>query len=196
MHTLPLHISLVGKNVLIVGGGFVALRKIKSLLATGAEIRVVAASILHELHLLASVSGFTIEERHYSEADIQNAFLVIAATNAPDVNSQIARYCKERKILVTVVDNPSAGDCIFPALLRRGELTVSVSTAGKCPGYAAFVRDTIAGTIDDRYGVIIPQLAAEREKQLTDGNRNPYNSKVLRAHITSILDRIKRIEEA
>lgn len=196
MHTVALHLSLDGKNVLIVGGGRVAMRKASSLLETGALLKIVASTVLPELQLLASGSGFTIEMRDYSTADIKNVFMVIAATNDRNVNKRIGDDCKSHGILVCIADNPSEGDCIFPAILRHGDLTVSVSTGGKSPGYAAFIRDRIATTIDCRYGKILDQLAIEREKLLTNWNGKTYNNEILQNRVNELLNTTTLSEEA
>lgn len=196
MLTFPLHLSLEGKTVLIVGGGTVASRKVQSLLPSGATITIIAPSISHELQTLLSTSNLKAEERIYTSADLDGVFLVIAATNNHITNQQIANDCKAQGIMVSVVDNPTAGNCIFPALLQRGDLTISVSTAGKCPGYAAFIRDTIASSIGHKYGEILQQLAAEREKLLTDGKSRPYNSKILQSRINELLDNMTPSKEA
>jgi precorrin-2 dehydrogenase/sirohydrochlorin ferrochelatase len=186
MKLIPLHISLERKNVLVVGGGAVALRKCSALLDGGAVLTVVAPAISDDLRAVSG--GLNLIERDYREDDLNGMFMVVAATNDVAINRQIAENCKSRDILVSVADNPAAGDFIFPAVLRRGDLTVSVSTAGSCPGYAAFIRDVIAGSIGSRYGDILPQLAHEREKLLTDGKGRPYNNKILHQRINELLN--------
>jgi len=80
-----------------------------------------------------------------------------------------------------VADNPPVGNCTFPAVLRRGDLEITVSTGGRCPTLAAEIRDMIAGAIGDEYGAALEQLAVEREKLLTDGSTSTYNTQVLRS---------------
>lgn len=191
MHTIPLNLSLECKNVLIVGGGNVALRKTRSLLETGVNLTIIAREILPELRLLASENGFKIQERGYLPGDINSIFLAIAATNDRTLNQQIGDDCKLHGVLVCIADNPSAGDCIFPATLQQGDLTVSVSTNGKCPGYSALIRDKIATSIDHRYGAILNQLSNEREKLLTDGKSRPYNRKILQSRVKELLNTIQ-----
>ena len=84
-------------------------------------------------------------------------------------------------MFVVVADAPEQGNCIFPAILRRGDLEVSVSSNGRCPAFAAQVRDVIAGIIGEEYGVALGHLAAEREKLLTEGNHSTYNASIMRA---------------
>lgn len=185
MLTMPIHISLSGKKILIVGGGSVAMRKAGNLFDTGADVTVVAPLISDFFR--AGYKNLKLHERSYYKSDIEGKFLVIAATNDHDVNQQISSDCKLAGILILVADDPESGDCIFPALLKREELTITVSTGGKSPGYAVYVRDKIASIIDARYGEIVKQLAAEREKLLTEGNCKTYNSKILRQRICELL---------
>lgn len=181
MPTLPLNIEMHGKTALVVGGGKVALRKVQALLASGALLRVVAPEICRELAELAARGTISVRRGCYAVADLDAAFLAVAATDAAAVNRAVAADAKERGILVMVADNPLAGNCTFPAVLRRGDLEITVSTGGRCPTLAAEIRDMIAGIIGDEYGEALELLAAEREKLLTDGSASTYNTQVLRS---------------
>lgn len=181
MPTLPLNIDMQGKTALVVGGGKVALRKVRALLASGASLLVVAPEICRELAELAASGAVSVRRGCYVAADLDAAFLAVAATDVAAVNREVATDASERGILVTVADNPLAGDCTFPAVLRRGDLEITVSTGGRCPPLAAEIRDMIAGIVGDEYGAALERLAAEREKLLTDGSASTYNTQVLRS---------------
>lgn len=181
MPTLPLNIDMQGKTALVVGGGKVALRKAQALLASGAALLVVAPEICRELAELAASGAVSVRCGCYVAADLDSAFLAVAATDVAAVNRTVATDASERGILVTVADNPLAGDCTFPAVLRREDLEITVSTGGRCPPLAAEIRDMIAGIIGDEYGEALERLAAEREKLLTDGSASTYNTQVLRS---------------
>ena len=181
MPTLALNIDMLGKTALVVGGGRVALRKAHALLAAGASLRVVAPEICRELAELAARGTVSLRLGNYALADLDAVFLAVAATDDAAVNRTVAADAKERGILVMVADSPLAGNCTFPALLRRGDLEVAVSTGGRCPALAAEIRDIISGVIGDEYGAVLEQLAAEREKLLTDGSARTYNTQVLRS---------------
>ncbi|HBA72616.1 MAG: hypothetical protein A2X82_04050 [Geobacteraceae bacterium GWC2_55_20] len=181
MPTLALNIDMLGKTALVVGGGRVALRKAHALLAAGASLRVVAPEICRELAELAARGTVSLRLGNYALADLDAVFLAVAATDDAAVNRTVAADAKERGILVMVADSPLAGNCTFPALLRRGDLEVAVSTGGRCPALAAEIRDIISGVIGDEYGAVLEQLAAEREKLLTDGSASTYNTQVLRS---------------
>jgi len=181
MATLALNIQMDGKRAVIIGGGTVALRKLRTLLKAGAPITVVAMDIMPEIVALAESGALAVRVGCYESADLDNAFLAIAATDNAMVNKRIAVDARERGILVAVADNPAEGDCTFPAVLRRDDLEIAVSTGGRCPAFAADVRDCIAGLIGHEYGDILEQLAREREKLLTNGSPSTYNAQVLRS---------------
>jgi precorrin-2 dehydrogenase/sirohydrochlorin ferrochelatase len=170
-----------GKTAVIVGGGRVALRKIHSLLAAGTGIRLVAPEVCPEIAELAAAGYVSVRLGSYVTTDLDNAFLVVAATNDAAANLAVAADAVKCGILVAVADNPTAGNCTFPAVLRRGNLEIAVSTGGRCPTLAADIRDVIADLIGEEYGAVLEQVAAEREKLLTDGNPSTYNEQVLRS---------------
>jgi len=170
-----------GKLVVIIGGGTVALRKLRTVLAAGALARVVAMEICPEINVLNDSETVSIRVGPYMATDLDNAFLVIAATDDIIVNEQVRIEAQQRGIMVAVADNPSAGDCTFPAVLQRGDLDIAVSTGGRCPTFAVDVRDCIAGYIGCEYGEMLEQIAAEREKLLTNGSSSTYNTPVLRS---------------
>ncbi len=181
MATLALNIQMNGKLAVVIGGGTVALRKLRTLLKTGASIAVVAMDVRPEIVALAESGVLVVRVGCYESTDLDNAFLVIAATDNAMVNKRVAVDAGERGILVAVADSPAEGDCTFPALLRRNDLEIAVSTGGRCPAFAADVRDCIAGVIGHEYGDILEQLAGEREKLLTNGSPSTYNTHVLRS---------------
>lgn len=179
MPTLPLNICMQGKTAVIIGGGNVALRKIHSLLAAEADIRLVAPQVCAEIAELAAAGSISLRLGNYAASDLDSAFLVVAATNDGAANLAVAADAAERGVLVSVADNPTEGNCTFPAVLRRGDLEIAVSTGGRCPTLAAGIRDIIADVICNEYGQLLEHLAAEREKLLTDGSSSTYNGQVL-----------------
>jgi precorrin-2 dehydrogenase / sirohydrochlorin ferrochelatase len=184
---LPLNINVRGMIVLVVGGGSVAGRKIVSLLEAGAAVRVVAPDLAPEIIRLAAAGSVDLKTGCYEPLDLRGIFLVVAATNDLQTNRRIALDARKRGILVAVANEPKSGNCSFPAVLRRGNLEVGVSTNGTCPGFAAAVRDIIARLIGNEYGEILEVLAAEREKLLTEGKGNTYNKQILDSRARQLL---------
>lgn len=190
MSTLALNIRMQGKLAVVIGGGVVALRKLRTLLATGASIRVVAMHSCSEIVELAGSGALAVRTGSYLASDLDDAFLAVAATDNAQVNAQVAADAREQGILVTVADNPAVGDIIFPATLHRSDLEITVSTGGCCPTFAVAVRDRIAEHIGHEYGPILGQLAVKREKLLTNGRSSTYNKGVLRSLARRLLDEL------
>ena len=188
MSTLALNIRMNGRRAVVIGGGTVALRKIRTLLAADACVSVVATKIRAEITSLHDAGLISVRVGTYNPADLDDAFLVITATDNTEVNSLVCAEASRRGILVAVTGNPESGDCAFPATLHRGDLEIAVSTGGRCPSFAADVRDRIAECIGNEYGAILEQLAMEREKLLTNGSPSTYNTQVLRSLAQHLLD--------
>lgn len=186
MSKLPLNLEMHDKAALVIGGGKVALRKVQTLLTAGASLRLTAPEICPELAALEAAGRISVRRGSYVAADLDNVFLAVAASNDETANQRLAADAAARGILAAVADNPLSGNCTFPAVLRRGNLEIAVSTGGRCPVLATAVRDLIAELIGDEYGAVLERLAAEREKLLTDGNGSTYNTQVLR----SLADRL------
>ncbi len=189
MGTLSLNITMYGKPVVIIGGGSVAHRKLVTLLDTGALLTVVAPEMSAGILALGNRTSLTLRVKNFDASDLDGAFLVIAATSNAAVNAEVGDAARRRNTLIAMTDDPSRGDCTFPALLTRKELRVAVSTGGRCPTFAAQVRDIIGELIGEEYGDMVEQLANEREKLLTNGSPSTYNRKVLQLLATQLLCR-------
>lgn len=196
MSTLALNVRMHSKLAVIIGGGAVALRKLGTLLTAGASVRVVAMKIHPEIALLQDSGALTIKLGSYTTSDLDGAFLVIAATDNAQVNGRVCADARERGMLVAVADNPATGDCTFPAILRRGDLEIAVSTGGRCPTFAVDVRDDIAEYVGHEYGTILHRLSAEREKLLTNGSSSTYNTQVLRSLAGRLLAELTERKES
>lgn len=137
MPYFPFFVNIEGRRCLIAGGGRIALHKIRKLLDFSPEIHVVSPEICPEI---LEIPGILPERREFRPGDIDGAFFVIAATDDTEVNSVISALCRERGIPCNAVDSPEDCSFYFPALARRGDITVGVSTAGKSPLIAAKLR--------------------------------------------------------
>lgn len=126
----PLFLDVAGRKVVIIGGGAVSARKAESLLRLGAQVTIVAPEIANE------ISGARHIRKPYESADLDDAFLVFAATNDSAINERVAADCKARNILVSVADAPSLGDFIVPAVVESGPIRIAISTSGHSPALA------------------------------------------------------------
>lgn len=195
MPHLPLHIDIHDRIILVVGGGSVACRKLRALLAAQASVHVVAPDMNPEISALSASGAISTRTGHYQASDLNGVFLVVAATNDSEVNRAVAEDARQRGILVAMADAPDLGNCTFPAVLRRGNLEISVATGGRCPAFAALVRDVLATVIGDDYGIALERLALEREKLLTEGNGSTYNKKVIRDYAMSLINELTENKE-
>lgn len=176
MTPYPLFLELKDRLCVVVGGGSVGRRKMHSLLAAGARVRLVDP--LAEAELLPP--GVEQRCRGYRPEDLAGAVLAFAATNRREVNAAVARDARSAGIFVNVVDASEESDFIVPALLRRGALTVAVATEGQSPALAALVRDEIAALLGPEWESILELAAALRRKRLTPAPHNDYNQRVFR----------------
>jgi siroheme synthase-like protein len=159
-----LPVLLIGNalEALVVGGGAVAERKVRTLVAAGARVRVVAERPTAAMRALARAEpAVALVERPYLADDVRDAALVVAATDRREVNARVAANARELRRLVVVADTPLEGNCTMMALHRADGLVVAVSAAG-VPGAAARIRDAIARRFDGRYGDALRALVALR----------------------------------
>jgi precorrin-2 dehydrogenase/sirohydrochlorin ferrochelatase len=150
----PIFLNTHGKKCVVVGGGQVALRKVKALLDAGAKVEVISPDICLEMASLVENKGILIEKRLFQTGDIEGAMVVVAATDNNHVNLEVAREAMKKGILVNVVDDPDNSDFIAPSYFRRGDLTVAVSTAGRSPALAKKIRMKLEDSIGDEYAAL------------------------------------------
>lgn len=170
MSVYPLMLDGTAIRALVVGGGPVAARKVEGLLAAGASVRILATALspaVRELHPNARLT--ILPPRAYTADAIEDATFVIAATDDPSVNAAIAADARTRGCLVNVVDDPSAGTCVTPAVHRAEGLVIAVS-AGGVPGAAVRVRDAVGARFDHRYAAAVQRLSALRSLFLRRGD--------------------------
>lgn len=147
MGYFPFFIDIENKKCVIVGGGNVALRKLEKLLPFNPKITVIAPEICDEIKENNKVN---ILQRNFADSDIENAFMVISATDDNSLNAHIFELCQKNNILINTVDNKEKCGFIFPALVKKENLTVGISTSGKSPIYAKFLRKKIESSIDEK----------------------------------------------
>jgi siroheme synthase-like protein len=167
MSYFPFFVDLEGKSCLVVGGGSVAFRKVCSLLEFGATINVVALKFCEKLINLYENTEYkdrlNLKQREYNKKDFEGVLFVIAATDDAEVNHRIAQICNERNILVNAVDQKEDCSFYFPSLVKKDDLVVGVSSAGKSPVLAKDIRKTVQRAIPDYYGELNDQLGSIRE---------------------------------
>ncbi|MDB5052495.1 MAG: siroheme synthase [Bacilli bacterium] len=158
----PMWVDLSARNCVVVGGGLVAERKIASLLAAKAFVRVVSPEVTEIIADWIHQSAVTGVRKNYESGDGDEAFLVIAATNSAVVNEQIYQDCLASGQLINRVDHPEKGNFIVPAIVHRGKLAIAVSTSGASPALAAEICNKLEGEYGLEYEVYLDFLAEFR----------------------------------
>jgi precorrin-2 dehydrogenase/sirohydrochlorin ferrochelatase len=156
----PVNLLLSGRPALVVGGGTVAAGKAAELVECGAAVTVVAPDIGDDM---AALSGVEIARRPYEVGEAAGYAIVIAATDDPEVNRQVYLDATEHRALVNSVDDPE--NCTFttPARVRQGSLLVTVSTQGRSPAVATWLRRQLESRFGPEYGVLVDMVAEERD---------------------------------
>ncbi len=158
----PLHIDLKERACLVIGGGAVAERKVKVMLAYRAAVTVVSPAIGSYLSDLVISGKIGCINDIYRPAYLKNRFIVICATDNAEVNRKAAEDCIERGIPVNSVSEPDKCTFFLPALLKKGPLTVTVATAGSSPALSRRIRDHLDSALDPEYEAYIRYLGAIR----------------------------------
>jgi uroporphyrin-III C-methyltransferase / precorrin-2 dehydrogenase / sirohydrochlorin ferrochelatase len=148
MQLFPLFLKLAGRKVLVVGGGPVAAAKVASLQETGAEIFVVAPEVQPALEDLATAGKISVARRSFDTADLGGAWLVVAAAT-PEVNRGVAAAAESQRLFVLAVDDPPAASAYGAGALRRGGVTVAVSTDGRAPALAGLLREGLEAVLPE-----------------------------------------------
>lgn len=160
MGYFPFFVDVENQNCLVVGGGVVALRKIEKLLPFNPNITVVSPKVHKEI---LSIENINIIKRKFDFNDLNEKSFVITATDDKVLNKEIYNSCEENNIPVNTVDDKDNCSFIFPALARNNGVTVAISTSGKSPLYAKYLRKKIESLIQDSES-IVDNLSKYREK--------------------------------
>lgn len=159
MGYFPFFVDLSGKEGLVVGGGDVALRKIEKLLPYGPHLTVAALSWREELE---QIQGLSLVRKAFEESMVEGKYFVIAATDDQALNEQISRLCRERNILVNVVDDKEECTFLFPSLVKRGKLSIGISTEGASPSGAIHIKNHLNQWLPKPFDEILDFLEETR----------------------------------
>ncbi|MCL6638539.1 MAG: bifunctional precorrin-2 dehydrogenase/sirohydrochlorin ferrochelatase [Firmicutes bacterium] len=181
-YTISLDLS--GKLCLVVGGGQVAERKVRSLLECGAGVKVVSPGLSPGLRALAAEGRIDYREGPYVTADLDGVFLVIGATDREEVNRRVADDCAARNLVVNIVDDPGKGNFFVPAVVRRGDLTIAVSTGGRSPMLARKIREELERAYGPQYGDFLEILGRLREKVIENESDENRKTEILERFVS------------
>jgi len=166
MNLQPIFLKLDGRPGLLVGAGNVALEKLITLLSSGIRLRVIAPVVKAEVRAFADEGKIELVEREFTPGDLDGNFIVIAATDNPEVNATVYRESVARGIVVNSVDDPPHCDFYFGSVVRRGDLQVAISTAGESPAVAQQLRREINEQLPEDLGSWLAQVGELRREIL------------------------------
>lgn len=164
-------LDICNKRTLVVGGGKVAIRKIKTLLASNAQVTVVAPEVLDEIENLAEKGVIELSLKKFATNDIEisKPFIVFAATDNIELNKSIALYCQERNLLVNTITEPALGNMAVQAKIVKPDYAISMSTFGKSPGFAKAMREYLEAELDEYFDISL-NIYLDIRKEILDSS--------------------------
>jgi len=164
MRYYPVYLNLTERPTVVIGGGTIAEGKVLGLLEADAQVNLIAPEVTATLQDLAANGKIHWEQRSYQTGDLHDATLAISATDDRQVNQQVWAEARQGGILVNVVDDPPYCDFIAPAIVRRGDITLAISTNGKMPALAAHLRRQIEKSFGEEYVALLDLTSPLREE--------------------------------
>ena len=150
----PLFLNVKAMKCIVIGGGLIALRKVKDLLEHCADITVVSPYICKGIDDLLAQSKIRVFKRKYQVGDLDGSYLTVVATGDKSLNKKVVKEAKERKVLLNIVDDPELSDFIVPSVIHRGDISIAVSTGGKSPALARKIRTRLETHFADEYSAL------------------------------------------
>lgn len=167
MQYYPVSLDINNRKCLVVGGGSVGTRKVKTLLECGAKVTVVSPGVSSRLLEIANKGLIVLENRPYRETDLAGMFLVIGTTDDEELNRQISMDAEKLNMLCNIADRPEVCNFILPSIVNRGDLTISISTSGKSPALAKRLRIELEEQFGNEYAEFLRLMGAIRKKLLS-----------------------------
>ena len=194
MKYYPVHLDINNRNALVVGGGGVGTRKVRTLLACGARVTVVSLETSRQLRDLAASGEIVLEERSYQSDDLSDMFLVIGATNDEKLNRQISSDADRLNTLCNIADRPEVCNFILPSIVHRDDLVITISTSGKSPALAKKLRKALINQFGEEYGTLLRLMGAIRKKLLRQAHEPEAHKPLFEQLLNS--DLIRMIQKA
>jgi len=184
----PVFLKLAGRKAVLVGGGRVASAKLPALVASGAELTVVAPVVSPDI----SAAAVTVARRPFVPGDLDGAWLVVAAAT-PEVNREVAAAAEARRVFVNAVDDPANASVYTGGVLRRGGVTVAVSTDGRAPALAGLLREGLEAVIPDEIETWVRAAEWLKERQRAEGVPVGERRPRLLEALNALYDRRKQV---
>jgi precorrin-2 dehydrogenase/sirohydrochlorin ferrochelatase len=180
----PIFLKLTRRRCLVVGAGTIAEGKIAGLLDAGARVRVVAPQATAAIAAWARNRRILWSQRVFEPADLDRAFLVIAATSSVKVHRVVFREARRRGVLCNAVDEPERCDFYYPAVVRRGDLQIAISTGGRSPALAQRLRRELEAQFGPEYKAWLDQLGRSRAALFARSMNPEARRRLLHRHVT------------
>ena len=193
MKYYPVHLDINNRNCLVVGGGGVGTRKVKTLLDCGARVTLVSPKVSPQLRDLAASGDIILKERSYQSDDLSNMFLVIGATDDEKLNKQISSDADRLNTLCNIADRPEVCNFILPSIVHRDDLVITISTSGQSPAMAKKLRKSLENQFGKEYGTLLRLMGAIRKKLLQQAHEPEAHKPLFEQLINS--DLIGMIQE-
>ena len=147
----PIYLQLNEQPCTVIGGGKIAEGKVAGLLAAGAKVKIISPELTSHLHDLVKQNQVEYISRAYQHGDLSGAFMVICATDQAEINHQVWEEASANRQLVNVVDDTPRCNFIAPSILRKGDLTIAISTSGKAPALAVRIKERLQNELGPEY---------------------------------------------
>jgi precorrin-2 dehydrogenase/sirohydrochlorin ferrochelatase len=166
MRYYPVNLDIQGRRCLVVGGGQVGTRKVETLLKCGARVTVISPEVTGALSELAHRGRIDLQLRAYRSTDLDQAFLIIGATDDQVLNRQIHRDAEAARLLCNIADQPALCNFVLPSIIHQGDLSIAISTSGKSPAFAKHLRRQLTDQFGPEYGQMLELMGAIRKRLL------------------------------
>ncbi len=160
----PILLKLRAKQCVVVGAGKIAAAKAAGLVTSGARVVVIGPRADDWIQSQARAGKLIWRRRRFAAADVEHAFLVVAATSSNATNKTVFQVCVERGVLCNVVDDPEHCDFFYPAVVRRGPLLIAISTSGRSPALARRLRIELERQFGSEYRAWVEQVGEMRQE--------------------------------
>ena len=178
MRYYPAFLDLQGQGCLVVGGGQVGERKVKTLMECGAVVHLVSPELTPFLEAVVRQGRVRLLAPEFLPEHLEGMFLVIGATDDPEANQRISRAAQSRNLLCNIVDKPRECNFIVPSQVHRGDLVIAVSTGGRSPALAKKIRQELEKLFPDIYSSYLALLGRIREYMLAQGFTQARNQQI------------------
>lgn len=192
MRYYPVCLDIKNRSCLVVGGGQVGTRKVRTLLKCGARVTVISPEVTSELTQLADQGQIRIRRRKYRRTDLDSAFLVIGATDDQDQNRRVHQDAEEAQKLCNIADQPQLCNFVLPSIVAQGDLTIAVSTSGRSPAFAKHLRRLLQDQFGPEYSIFLELMGSIRARLLAQEHAPEAHKPLFEKLIhNNLLDMIK-----